>query len=43
MNEREVGYQRVVHVLPEERSRSEDVEGDTVRSVDKVVSMCEFD
>lgn len=38
MNEREVGYQRVVHVLPEEGSRTKDIEGDAIRSVDKVVS-----
>ena len=40
MNERKVGYKRVVHVLPEERGRTEDVEGDAVGSVDDVVSTC---
>jgi hypothetical protein len=35
-----MGYERVVHVLPEERSGTEDVEGDAVWSVvDGVVSI----
>jgi hypothetical protein len=33
VNEREMGYERVIHVLPEERSGTEDVEGDAVWSV----------
>jgi len=40
VDEGEVGYKRVVHVLPEERSGTEDVEGDAIRSVDDVVSIC---
>lgn len=39
MDEREVGYERVVHVLPEERGGTEDIEGDAVGSVYDVVSM----
>lgn len=35
-----MGYQRVVHMLPEERSRTKDVKGDAIRSVDKVISTC---
>ena len=38
MDEGEVRYQRVVHVLPEQRSGSEDVERHTVRSVISIVS-----
>ena len=34
-----MGYERVVHVLPEERGGTEDVEGDAVRSVDDGVSI----
>jgi hypothetical protein len=34
VNEGEVGYERVVHMLPEERSGTKDVEGDAIGSVD---------